>query len=532
MDKQRVIRSAGLVSVFVLASRAFGLVRDMAMAAFFGSSLAMDAFVVAFTIPNLFRGLFGEGALSSAFVPVFTETLQKEGPPRVWRFAANMLTLLSSVLAGLVITGILVVAVWRYACPLSPRIALILDLLQIMLPYLLFICLAAFFSAMLNSLRRFALPAAVPVILNLVMLAVLLGLCPRLPVAGTVRITVVAWGVVLAGVLQWLVQLPSLWRVGFRFGWSFDWADARVRRVITLMGAAVIGMGVTQVNVVLDRFIAVFVGPGSPSYLYYAERLIYFPLGLFATALSIVLLPTFSGQAAQERPDLIRETLNHSLRQLMFIMLPAAAGLLVLAKPIVRLVYERGDFTALTTDMTTIALQCYAPGLLVFSLLKVLVPVFYAHQDIQTPVRIGILCTVINLALKLILMWPMKHAGIALATVLSSAVNVAILAWLVQRRIGSPGWRRIGLAFSRMLAVVVVMSVAAVAVQRGLMASVWLAGWADFARQLIALVAGMGVAVLVYAAGAALCRCPELVELWQAVRRRNPVSSPPATPTA
>lgn len=521
MDKKTIIRSAGAVGFFILLSRAFGLVRDMAMAAFFGSSLAMDAFVVAFTIPNLFRSLFGEGALSSAFVPVFTETLEKQGFDKVRQFASNMFSFLSLILAALTVAGILAASLALWFLPLSPRIEMILDLLRIMLPYMFFICLTAFFSAMLNSLRRFVLPAIAPLAMNLTMIAVLFLVCPYLPAAGDWRIKAVAWSVIAAGVIQVFMQLPLLARCGLRLRVSMDWQDPRVRRVWQLMLAAIIGVGVTQVNVLLNRFVAVSIGQGAPSYLYYAERLIYFPLGIFATALGTILLPAFSGHAAQERFDLIRETLNHSLRQLMFIMLPAAVGLLALAKPIVRLVYERGDFSAMTTDMTALAVQCYAPGLVVFSLLKVLIPVFYAHQDMKTPVKIGLICTALNIVLMLILMWPLKHAGIALATVLSSGVQVLIMSILVHRRIGSPGWRSILSAFLRMALAAAAMAAATLLVYHGLQQAVWLSRWHGVLRQLVPLGLSMTAAVLVYGAVAAACRCPELAEFWSAFRQRG-----------
>jgi putative peptidoglycan lipid II flippase len=530
MDNQRVIRSAGLVSVFILVSRAFGLIRDMAMAAFFGSTMAMDAFVVAFTIPNLFRNLFGEGALSSAFVPVFTETLEKQGRDTVWRFAANMLSLLSLVLAALVLVGIGVASLLPAIYPFSERWALILSLLQIMLPYMFFICLAAFFSAMLNTLRRFALPAAMPVILNLIMIATLFLVCPHIGAEGRLQIVAVAWSVVVAGVAQWLMQLPLLMQNGFRLKLSLDWSDPRVRRVIQLMGVAVIGTGMTQISVLLDRFIAVFIGPGSASYLYYAERLIYFPLGLFATALGTVLLPTFSGHAAQDRPDRIRETLNHSTRLLMFVMLPAAVGLFALAHPIVALIYQRGNFSPETAAMTAVAVQCYAPGLLVFSLLKVLIPVFYAHQDMRTPVRVGIASTGLNMGLKLILIlaWQIRpfayaYAGLAAATVLASAVAVITLSILVHRRLGSCGWGLMATAGARMLAASLLMAAAAVAAHQGLLSVEWPARLSAFVQQLIAVAGALGTGMLSYVLLAFLFRCPELSEFQDALRRRRKV---------
>jgi putative peptidoglycan lipid II flippase len=529
VDNQRVIRSAGLVSVFISISRVFGLIRDMAMAAFFGSSLAMDAFVVAFTIPNLFRNLFGEGALSSAFVPVFTETLEKQGRATVWLFAQKMLTLLGLALAGVVLVGIGVAELLPAIYPFSPRVELILSLLQIMLPYTFFICLAAFFAAMLNSLRHFALPAAAPVVLNLVMIAALFLICPLLDAAGNLRIYVVAWSVVAGGVIQWLMQLPLLTANGFRLKPAFDWSDPRVRRVLQLLGVAVIGTGMTQLSVLLDRLVAFFLGPGNASYIYYAERLIYLPLGLFATALATVLLPTFSTHVTQGRMDQIRETLNQSTRQLLFIMVPAAVGLLVMARPIVQLIYERGGFSAQTTAFTAVAVQCYAPGLLIFSLLKVLIPVFYAHQDMKTPVRVGVACTGLNMALKLILIlvwqaWPFAYAyaGVVAATVFSSTLAVLVLGVLVHRRLGSCGWRSLALAGARILAAALIMAAAAVAAYHGLLRVAWLFHLSSVWQQLIAVLGALAGGMFVYWLAAIAFRCRELPELLAAIRLRKP----------
>jgi len=521
MDKTKLIRSAGTVGFFILLSRALGLIRDMAMAAFFGSSRAMDAFVVAFTIPNLFRSLFGEGALTSAFVPIFTEELQKQDREKVWNFANNMLSLLSLILATIVITLILIVSIFQAYWPASERIIMIFDFTRIMLPYMFFICLAAFFSAMLNSLRHFFMPAATYAALNIVMIAALFLVCPRFDPSGNARILAICWSVVLAGVIQWLMQLPLLWRCGFRPKLSFNWQDERVRRVWQLMGAAAIGMGVTQINVLLDRLIATFIGEGSPSYLYYAERLIYFPLGIFGTALGTVLLPTFSTHVVQARVDLIRQTLNHSLRQLTFMALPAAIGMLVLAKPIIQVIYERGGFSPHATDMTALALCVYAPGLVVFSLLKILIPVFYAQQDMKTPVRIGIACTCLSLALKLIFMWPLKHAGIALATVIGAFVEVIVLFVLVHRRFGSPGWSNILNSFLKMFAAAVVMGLVAYVINNACRSFL---GSYDVSLQInriVSLFAAIGLAIIAYGASAFVFRCEEINEFLHALRRKS-----------
>ena len=522
MEKSKLIRSAGTVGFLILLSRALGMARDMAMAAFFGSTRAMDAFVVAFTIPNLFRSLFGEGALSAAFVPVFTGELEKQDRARVWDFANNMLSLLSVILAAIVVAGILFVSLLREAWPASERIALILDFTVIMLPYMFFICLAAFFAAMLNSLRRFFMPAATYAALNVVMLAALFLVCPRLDPEGNVRIMAIAWSVVLAGVVQWLMQLPLLWRCGFRPRLKADWGDERVRRVWRLMGAAALGMGVTQINVLLDRLIATFIGEGSPSYLYYAERLVYFPLGIFGTALGTVLLPAFSAQAAQKRDDLVRQTLNHSFRQLSLMVIPAALGMLVLARPIIQVIYEHGGFLPHATDMTALALCVYAPGLVAFSFLKILIPVFYSRQDMKTPVRIGIACTILSVALKLALMWPLKHAGIALATVIAAFVQAGVMLVLVHRIFGSPGWGGIARAALKMLAAGAAMCLAAYFVNASALDFLAAQNIPLKMVRLGALAAAIGSAIAVYFAAAAAMRCEEAGDFIAALKRRRP----------
>jgi len=522
MEKHKVIRSAGPVGFFILLSRILGLVREMAMAAFFGSSITMDAFVAAFAIPNLFRGLFGEGALSAAYVPVFTDSLEKEGREKAWELANKMFSFLGLALAAIVLAGILVISIANLFVPDNPRIAAILELARIMLPYMFFICLAAFFSAMLNSLHHFFLPAATYAALNIVMIIALLLVCPRLDPAGNGRILTVAWSVIAAGIVQWLIQLPLLWKCGFRLKINFQWDDARIRRVWKLMGAAAIGVGVTQINfLIVDRGIALLIGQGYLSYLNYAERLIYLPLGMFGTALGTVLLPTLSTHASRDRQDLVRQTLNHSIRQLTFLALPAALGLLALARPIVEVIYERGNFNAHTTAMTALALFFYAPGLLAFCLLKILIPVFYAYQDVKTPVRLGIACTCLSIVLKLILIWPMKHAGIAFGTVLATSAEVIVLLILIHRRYGSPGWQNILFSVTKMFAAGAVMGVVAVVTDKFCLALFSSHGLHLQLARLLALAAAIGAAIATYLAAAMILRCEEAKELWDAMRHKT-----------
>ncbi len=523
MEKGRVIRSAGVVSGFTSLSRLLGLVRDVLMAGFFGTSLVMDAFVAAFTIPNLFRRLFGEGALSSALIPVLVETREKEGDDAAWTLVNRVLCLLAVVLT-LITTIVIFFA--ANASPESAKAAAVLDLLQIMMPYMIFICLAAVSMGILNSFHHFAVSAFAPAILNILWIGTLLLVVPNIGNSPEEKIRAVAWAVLLAGLLQWAVQWPVLRHFGWAprfpmFGkndssFSNVWKDERVKKILYLMGPAAIGMAVLQINVLIDRVLALWVGGGAVSALYFSERLIYFPLGIIATALGTVLLPVFSGYASRHDRDNIRRGVANGLRHLLFIMIPAATGLLVLATPIVKMIFERGEFGAASTTMTAIALQCYAPGLIVFSFAKVFVPAFYAQQDTKTPVKIGAIAVglnfILNITFILTLPQPVKHAGIAFATVLSSVFSMSCLALILQRRIGKPDWKRVGATAIRSLAAAVLMALVVLLVH-GLFPMVGKVQ--QIVAVLVSVVAGGGI----YLLASVLFRAPELREFVRAIRR-------------
>ncbi len=444
-------RHSATVGRMTALSRVLGFAREMLMADLFGISLAKSAFDVAFRVPNLFRRLFGEGALSAAFIPMFSDVLEREGREAAATLAARTAGLLAgvlSVIVGIGVVGCHLAAGWVEE---GTRAAAVLPLLAIMLPYALLICLVALVMGALNAMRHFALPAFTPVVLNVVWIIVLVAVCPFLPDQGTTRVTALAWGILGAGGLQLVIQLPLLRRLGLRprLEWG-GWHDPRVRRVLILMAPAAVGMGVIQLNVCIDGILAMWAADWAPAALTYAERLVYLPLGIFATALGTVLLPTFSRQAAQEDTAAIHTTLNAALRHLSMIMTPAAVGLLIMAGPIVRLAFqsESGKFDDLAVLRTTRALWCYAPGLLVFSFQKALAPVFFALKDTLTPTRVAVRIVGLNLVLNIlfVMTWPVewKHAGLACATVLCSGVNAFVLGRLLHRRIGSPGWRQIG----------------------------------------------------------------------------------------
>lgn len=452
------------VGGFTLLSRFLGLLRDTLTAAAFGTSAAMSDFVVAFRVPNMFRALFGEGALSSAFVPVFMRTRREAGEPEAWSLARKVISVVGTLLVGIVVFGLCVTYALGWVPGLVEHAPVVLPLARIMMPYLLFICLAALSQAILNSYHRFSLPAFTPSLLNITWILFVLLLCPRLGPTPNEQIFGVAWGVLCAGLVQLAAQVPTMIRLGYRPGFSFDTKDERVRRVFLLMGPTALGSSVTQVNVMINGLLARWAADWAPAALFYAERLLYFPQGILATALSTVLLPVFSSHAAQNDHETMKRTLNHALRTLLFVMAPASIGLLILAGPITEMIFGWGRFNQDSAAHTAIAVRFYAPGLLVFCLAKVFVPAFYALHNTRTPFRIGLVSVGLNFCMNwyFILTWPtpVKHAGLALSTVLSEAFNGLTLAYALHKTIGSPGWREILMGAGRALLGSVVMAAA------------------------------------------------------------------------
>ncbi len=514
MDSRKIIKSAGVVSGFTALSRLLGLVRDVLMAGFFGTSVLMSAFVIAFTVPNLFRRLFGEGALSSALVPVLIETREKDGAGTAWALVNRVFLLLGLFLT---VVTVAIIACTLLIAPDSAMVAAVFDLLRIMMPYMIFICLAAVSMGILNSLDHFAVSAFAPCILNLLWIGTVLLVVPNLGNSPEEKIRAVAGSVLLAGFLQWAVQWPVL----RMHGWSLHPVpvtdiNQRVKKILCLMGPAALGMAVLQLNVVIDRLLAAWISDAAPSALFFSERLIYFPLGIFATALGTVLLPVFSGHAARADHQKIREGVSNGLRHLLFIMIPASIGLLVLAQPVVRMIFEWKNFGTASTWMTTIALQAYAPGLIIFSLAKIFVPAFYGQQDTKTPVRVGIAAVALNFVLNITFILtfpqPVKHAGLAFATVLSSAFNMTCLALILQRRIGRIDWKRVAATSVRSFAAAGLMAAAVLSVHR-LFPTI--GKTVQILSVMISIAAGGGV----YLIASLIFRAPELREFTRAFRR-------------
>lgn len=453
----RLLGKVGVVSAMTGISRIFGLVREVVMANYFGTSTLQSAFVIAFRIPNLFRRLFGEGALGAAFIPVFAEIERTEGRARAQRFVARILGLMVCVLGLLVGLGVALSFGVEWWCGDVSRWSEAMPLMRIMLPYALLICMAAILSAILNVHDRFAVSSLTPVVLNVVWIAVLLGVCPFLPAEGYWRIGAVCWGIVFAGFAQIAFQLPELRRVGYRFRLSFrGWRTSpHIRQVLLQMGPASLGIALAQINICMDGWLAFYGATWAPSALEYADRIIYLPLGLFGTAFATVLLPTYSRQVAQGNFVDLTATMARALRNLLLIMAPMALGLIAFAVPAVTLIYQRGAFGDDSVLWTARAVMAYAPGLLVFSANKAIVPAFYARKDLRTPVRVATYCIFGNFALNLlsVLLLPegWRHVGIALSTVLNSLANTVTLAYLLRRQGLAPAFRPLLVTLCRTL---------------------------------------------------------------------------------
>ncbi|MBL7205470.1 MAG: murein biosynthesis integral membrane protein MurJ [Desulfobacteraceae bacterium] len=435
-EEKNISRAAGVVGFFTFLSRILGLIRDMVLARFFGSGMAADAFFVALRIPNLLRRLFAEGSLTIAFIPVFTEYLATKTRKDAFEFARIVLTLLALILVVVTLLGVLfspwIVRIQAFGFGASGvKYDLTVLLTRITFPYIFFISIVAFFMGVLNSLRHFAAPAAAPILLNVGIIGaayLISPYCPE-PIIG------VAVGVLIGGILQVGLQIPWVLKNGLTLIPRWNPGHPAVRKIGLLMLPAIFGSAVYQLNSYVVTLLASFLAEGSVSWLYYADRLVQFPLGVFAIAISTAALPSLSTQAANKDLKYFEDTLNHTMRLVLFITLPFVVGLIILGRPIIRVLFERGAFDAFSTMMTNRALVFYALGLWAFSGIRVMVSAFYALQDTKTPVKVAVAALVANLILSLVLMGPLKHGGLALALSLASTLQFCLLVFFLKRKI-------------------------------------------------------------------------------------------------
>ena len=463
----RVAKATGVVGSLTFVSRLSGLARDIVIGYLLGAQSAADAFFVAFRIPNLLRRLTAEGALSAGFVPVLSDYLANRGRREAVEASRVIVTFAILFLVLLTVTGLLFPApLTRLFAPgfsaTPEKFSLTVRLVWIMFPSIFFVSLVALAMGYLNTFRHFMAPAVAPVLLNLSIIASAFLLIPLV----SQPVTALACGVLLGSAAQFLLQLPFLHRHGFSWRPSLDFRSAALRRFLLLMGPAVIGAAVYQLNVLVSTILASLLEPGSVSYLYYADRLLQFPLGVFAVALGTAALPSFSSLAARDDVAGLKTTLCYSLRMVNFVSLPAALGLMVIAVPAFSLLFQRGAFDAADVSASSRALVFLAMGLWAVSGARVLVPMFHAMQDTRTPVRVAFWTFALNLLLSVALMGPvnvsagdnafvltvaalgrgigvlsLSYAGLALANSLSATFQLAALMWLVTRRLGGFQWR-------------------------------------------------------------------------------------------
>lgn len=427
---QQLLKSGIVVSAMTFLSRILGLIRDIVMANLLGASWVTDVFLVAQKIPNFLRRLFAEGAFSQAFIPVLSEYQTNKELQQVKQLIAETAGTLAVVLSVIAIIGVigspLLVSLFGPGfLANSNEFELASLLLKITFPYILFISLTAFCGSVLNSVGRFAVPAFTPVLLNL---SIISAAIMAAPAAADKIALALAWGIFIAGVLQMLFQLPFLWQQGLLVKPRWGWRSPGVRKILKLMMPALFGVSVAQINLLLDTIIASFLQKdGSITWLYYSDRMLEFPLGLFAIAIATVILPVLSRQHASSNSQSFNQTLNWGLRLVFMIGVPATIGLFMMAEPIILSVFQHGEFTAQSAHYTALSLKAYVTGLLGFMLVKVLATGFFSRQDTKTPVKIGIIAMLVNMFFNLILFYPLEHVGLALATAIAALVNALLL---------------------------------------------------------------------------------------------------------
>lgn len=532
-----------------MGSRILGLVRELVFAAFFGAGFATDAFIVAFRVPNLLRDLFAEGALSAAFVTTFSQTVARKGDREAWRLANLVNNGLIIVLAIIVILGIIfapqVVGLLLNPGPelaSSPRAALTFDLAvtmtRIMFPFLLMVSLAAVAMGVLNTKDRFGIPASASTMFNVgsivggllcsyilapdyiggITRELLSGAVPHTNPDGAARAVVgMAVGTLAGGILQWLIQVPSLRNVGYRWQPIVSFTDPGVRQVVRLMAPAIVGAAAVQVNVFVNTSFASSLGEGPVSWLNYAFRLIQFPIGVFGVAISTATLPVASRAAARENLDEFRHTIASSLRLTFLLTIPSAIGLVALNQPIIGLIYERGLFTELDTIQTGQALAFYALGLTAYSAIKVLAPAFYALNETRLPMIASVTSIITNFAIASVAVTRIGHRGLALSVSAVALVNFIILFIFLRRKLAGIEGRNLATVFLKVLAASVAMGFIAWLTSRSL--EQWL-GMDSLVTRVMNVAGSILVGIATFYLVARLLRVKEIVLLTNSLRRR------------
>jgi putative peptidoglycan lipid II flippase len=516
-ERKQIVRAAGVLGFATVLSRIMGMVRDMVVSRLFGAGFATDAFFAAFMIPNMLRRFFAEGALTSAFVPTFSETLSNEGEDEARKLTKTCFTLLLVVMAAVTAAGILfspaIVSVMFPGFAKEPsKLELTVLLNRIMFPYIFFISLVALCMGILNTLRHFFTPAISTVFLNLSMIGCAVFLHDRFHVP----IVSLALGVLAGGALQLILQLPALYSRGYGLGFRFDFRNPAVKRITLLMVPSVFGVGVYYLNLTVSNILASLLPQGSVSYLYYAQRLFEFPQGIFTVSVAQAVLPSMSRQAAAGDMEALKDSLTFGLKLTLFITIPAMAGLMVASTPIFSLLFMGGAFGYDKAVKSSEALFYYSMGLSVIALVRVLVPAFYAMKDTRTPVVTAFFAFLLNLGFSLLLMRPLLHGGLALATTLSAVGNLALLLWFLRKKIGRFGGRAVFVSGAKAAVASVPM---ALLVGYVLRFGDWSATGHKLEKGLVLSVA-VGGGIAVYLVCARLAGCEEVTAVGKILRKR------------
>ena len=513
----KIVKSTGIVSSATLLSRILGLVREQVYAHLFGAGFSMDAFVAAFRIPHLLRDLFAEGALATAFVPVFTDHLANKGKKEAFylgNLVINTLLVILSlvILLGIIFAPFLVNLIAPGFGEIPGKIELTTTLTRILFPFLALISLAAVVMGMLNSFGHFATPALAPTMFNIGIIFAGFVFCPFFdpPILG------IALGALLGGLGQLGIQIPRIRKEGFRYKLVLNFRDPGLKRILLLMTPAVFGIASTQINIFVATYLASLLPQGSVSYLSYAYRLMYFPLGVFGVAVATVTLPLVSTHAAQNKIDQVLFTYSSSLRLVFFLVIPSTVFLIVAAGPIISLLFQHGKFQYLDTVATSRALILYSLGLMGFAVIRVTAPVFYALKDTKTPVIISAISVALNIILNVILMRPLGYMGLALATSIAGWVNMFLLLLKLNQRIGPFDFRDLFKAFYMIILAALIMG--------GL---IWLffsiyqidLSLAPLTQKILSVLVSIGLGLLVYVSVCRLLNVGELKRVLDIFKR-------------
>jgi putative peptidoglycan lipid II flippase len=513
-DTGKIAKSAGAVSAAVMCSRLLGLVREQVFATLFGAGFAYDSFVVAFRIPNLLRDLFGEGALSSAFVTVFSDYDTTKGKRATWELANNVLVFIGILLSLITLLGIYFSqAILLTLAPDFAQVADKMELTQkltiIMFPFLIFISLSAVVMGILNTKGRFFVPAMASSFFNLGSILGGVALAVILPGFGQPAIVGMAVGTLIGGLLQLLMQLPTLFRTGFSFRLHLDLQDPGLRRILLLMVPAIIGLSATQINIFINTNFAASCAEGSVSWLNYAFRLVQFPIGVFGVALSIATLPVIAKYAAAKNMAKLKESYTSSLTMVFCLTIPATVGLIVLAEPIIRLIFQHGAFTASDTIKTAEALSFYTIGLFAYAAVKIMVPVFYAINNTRYPVIGSFLTVGANIIVILLTIDHFQHKAIALSTSCTMLFNFLFLSIILYRKLNGYSLTYLFTGLAKVAAAAILMGCYIIGVQH------WLGTWpgTGFFQELIEVLLVIVTGTVIYGCMLYWLRLRELIYL-------------------